>query len=101
VGLQPILQKVKQLTAGSHSSCSTVHLLEIPPRGLEPLKGNQQTIINKGITKSQESVLSTSLDKILQEYPEIERIITAWPKLPEHTKVAIKALIQTHITAKK
>jgi hypothetical protein len=45
--------------------------------------------------------LSTSLGNILQKHSEIERIVTAWPKLPEHIKAAIKALIQTHITEKK
>jgi hypothetical protein len=35
------------------------------------------------------------LAKTLQEYPELEQIITAWPELPGHIKDAIKALVQT------
>jgi hypothetical protein len=41
------------------------------------------------------------LDKTLQKHPELEQIITAWPKLPEHVKKTIKALAQTHKPEKK
>ena len=69
---------------------------QIAPRGFEPLNNNSKAPANKQLTKNSNPVLSTSLDKTLQKYPEIERIITAWPELPEHIKAAIKALIQAY-----
>ncbi|MBN2455957.1 MAG: hypothetical protein JXB29_05390 [Sedimentisphaerales bacterium] len=69
---------------------------KIAPRGFEPLKENQQAADNKRLTKNANPVLSTCLDKILQKYPEIKRIIAAWPDLPEHIKAAIKGLIHAH-----
>jgi hypothetical protein len=45
--------------------------------------------------------LSTGLDKILQKYPDLRQIVKAWPKLPEHIKAAIKALVQTLKREKK
>ena len=72
----------------------------IAPRGFESLNTNRQTTNNKRLTENSNPVLSISLDKIVQKYPEIERIITAWPELPEHTKTAIKALVQTSIQVK-
>jgi hypothetical protein len=67
----------------------------IAPRGFEPLNENQQADDNKRLTENQNPVLSTSLDKIQQKYPELQEMISAWPKLPEHIKAAIKALVET------
>jgi len=33
--------------------------------------------------------------------PKLAEIVTVWPKLPEHIKAAIKALIKTHKAEKK
>ncbi len=74
---------------------------QIAPRGFEPLEGNQQDIENKALTEDTNPVLATGLDKTLQKYPELARLIEAWPDLPEHTKAAIKALVQTHIKVKR
>jgi hypothetical protein len=34
---------------------------------------------------------------LLQEKdPELQEIISAWPKLPEHIKQAVKTLVESH-----
>jgi hypothetical protein len=71
-------------------------LTKFSPSRLEPTSGNCQPVENRELAENQNPVLSTSLDKTLQKYPEIERIITAWPELPEHIKAAIKAMIQAY-----
>ena len=70
--------------------------MKIPPRGLEPLERNQEPIINTELTKSQDFVLDTSLDILLQKHADLQAVITVWPELPEHIKAAIKALVETH-----
>jgi hypothetical protein len=64
--------------------------------GLEPTSNIQQPIDNKQLTKNENSVLSTSLDKFVQEYPDLAELVKVWPELPEHIKRAIQILIQTH-----
>ena len=36
-----------------------------------------------------------------KKHPELARLIEVWPELSEHTKKAIKALVQTHKMEKK
>jgi hypothetical protein len=33
--------------------------------------------------------------------PDLTQVITMWPELPEHIKVAVKALIQAHKAEEK
>ena len=33
--------------------------------------------------------------------PDLQDLISVWPKLPEHIKLAIKALVQTHTKIKE
>ena len=69
---------------------------EIAPRGFEPLKANQEPVINNELTKSQKPVLDTCLDKILQIHTDLEQIIKLWPTLPEHIKTAVTVLVKTN-----
>jgi len=48
---------------------------------------------NKPLTKTENPVFDTSLAKIVQKHPDLVLIIERWPTLPEHIKVAIKALV--------
>jgi hypothetical protein len=68
---------------------------QIAPRGFEPLNNNSKVPVNKTLTKNSNPVLSTSLDKIVQKYPDLSQLVKAWPELPEDTKTAIKALIES------
>ena len=72
-----------------------------PRVGLEPTSGNCKPTVNEALTKNSPAVLDTCLDISLQEWPDLQQIITAWPELPEHIKAAIKALVQTHNEGKK
>ena len=62
---------------------------------------NSQPSQNKALTNPEQSVLASCLAQIVQKYPELEQIITAWPQLPEQVKTTIKELIQTHKTEKE
>ena len=75
-----------------------------PRVGLEPTSGNCQPVENKELTENLIPVLSTSLDKSLQKQAKIDtqnlpddlaEIVAVWPKLPEHIKTAIRALVKT------
>ena len=62
-------------------------------RGVEPPRENHQAVDNTEVTKNQNPVLSTGLDKTLQKYPELEQIITAWPELSEQDRKAILDIV--------
>jgi hypothetical protein len=68
----------------------------IAPRGFEPLNENQQPVDNKTLTENQNPVLAASLDKILQNHPDLAQVVERWPDLPDTMKIAIKTLIQSH-----
>ena len=76
-------------------------MLKIAPRGFEPLNNNSKAVDNKTLIENSNPVLSTSLDNLLQIYPDLAQVVKVWSELPEHTKTAIKALVQTHIRGKK
>lgn len=69
--------------------------------GFEPLETNQEPLDNKTLIENTNPVLSTGLDKILQKYHDLIRLIQAWPELPGHIKAAIKALVQSHVQGVK
>jgi len=74
---------------------------KIPPRGVEPLKGNHQAANNKTLTENQNPVLSTGLDNLLQKYPDLRQIVKVWPELSKQDKKTIMAPVKKHITEKK
>ena len=69
---------------------------QIAPRGFEPLGPNSQSPTDKALTKNSNSVLSTGLDNLVQEFPDLVQLVKAWPDLPEDTRKAIRTLIGKH-----
>jgi F0F1-type ATP synthase beta subunit len=69
--------------------------VKIPPRGVEPLKGNRQALDNKTLTKNEKPVFATSLAILLQKYPELQEIISTWPNLTQAAKGAVLELVKS------
>lgn len=63
--------------------------------GFEPHAKNTYPIVNEQLTDSPKNCLAYSLAFLLQSHPELAHLIDIWPKLPDHIKSAIGALIQT------
>jgi hypothetical protein len=40
-------------------------------------------------------------DNIIEKYPELQQVISAWPELPEQVKVAIVEIVQKQTAEKK
>ncbi|MHC4397811.1 MAG: tyrosine-type recombinase/integrase [Planctomycetota bacterium] len=47
-----------------------------------------------GTCENENKNLSADLSKLIQKYPDLLKIVKAWPGLPEHIKAAIKTLIE-------
>jgi len=56
---------------------------------------------NKAFTHSQKKNWASYWASIVREYPELARLIEAWPTLPEQTKTKIKGLIEMHTAEEK
>jgi len=69
--------------------------------GFEPTSENCKPTVNKELTENTYPVLDTSLDILLQKWPELKQIISAWPVLPEHIKTVIKAIVESTIKQNK
>jgi hypothetical protein len=75
--------------------------LKIAPEGFELLSGNSKVSLNKEFTENAIPVLSSSLGKILQKYPDLRQLVKVWPNLPENVKTTIKSLEQTYTKNQK
>jgi hypothetical protein len=68
--------------------------------GLEPKNANAHNAFPvNNLTELAEKSKSQQVQNqvhILAIHPELAKIITAWPELPEDIKQAIKALVNTH-----
>jgi hypothetical protein len=62
---------------------------KIGATGLEPATDSIQTLSSKELTANHK----TSLPENTEQAADLQRIIAAWPELPEHIKTTIKTLV--------
>ena len=68
--------------------------VRIEQRISKPLHNSPNHLKNNTLTETDHINSALSLDVLLQKYPDLERIITAWPGLSEPVKAGILAMIQ-------
>jgi len=76
---------------------------------LQTVAANSEVKHSQVLTDSASDRLQTTLQKNPQKdqneqqkmSPDLAEIVGVWPQLPEHTKAAIKALVQTNTSGKR
>lgn len=70
----------------------------MPEVGLEPTQEIRQSIANKELMIRDKTYSARhsaiSLQEIIENHPELERLIMAWDELPEEAKQAILSVIK-------
>ena len=72
-------------------ACSSVRIERRFPK---PTPKSNQLPAKQEVTDSVDSITAKSLAKILQNCPDLNLIVEAWPDLPEAVKVGIAAMVK-------
>ena len=68
------------------------------PKNDKSLKNKDLQLARKGVYKpAYKKNPKTAETQLGNMSPDLTEIVAVWPELPEHIKVAIKALVQTSI----
>ena len=76
------------------TSTSVGNCVGPPPRGLEPLLPEAQTVDQQALTENTESVLALRLALSAQHDPDLTAVVTAWSDLSEAVKAGIVAMVE-------
>ena len=61
---------------------------------MKPVPEGAKDVTSKGVTSQEQNDFYTSLNKTLQEHPDLDIVIKAWTALPDHVKQTISTLVE-------
>ena len=65
------------------------------------MQGKANTSENNNLQSTPSDAAATATARNAEMDPDLALIVKSWPNLPEHIKMAIKALVQTHTGEKQ